>query len=367
MWFERLRSGNIHRALAMKHEQRSLAELAQLAMQEELEHLRGSAAELGLALQHQADFRKAFSSGDAASLGKLLDEQFHQYFVTAEVLPLQQIQVRGRDGRLLAVGGMQVPPADCANRMRDIHALIGAERMKVAGGYCTGGIHYAVRVPIGGLRLQGYLLLVTDPVPVLGRVRARLGYPVRIRANDGQVLRAEHWPEGGTMSRYVVARCPVRADDGRPLLALEVAHDARGFLADLERADVQLLVIGLAVTALLTLVAGMVLRHTMVQPLDRLIRALQQSNAMDMERALPRLMVRELATLKQLYDSMHQDSCTDPLTGLANRKRFESCLECLHNFGRRHDDPFALLVIDLDGFKGVNDTYGHDAGDQLLQ
>lgn len=58
----------------------------------------------------------------------------------------------------------------------------------------------------------------------------------------------------------------------------------------------------------------------------------------------------------------------DPLTGLPNRRAFESALEtALGGGGRRRDRPVAVLFIDLDGFKAINDTAGHDAGDLVLQ
>jgi diguanylate cyclase (GGDEF)-like protein len=56
----------------------------------------------------------------------------------------------------------------------------------------------------------------------------------------------------------------------------------------------------------------------------------------------------------------------DPLTGLANRRLFNEELANAIETARYRQSCFALLYIDLDGFKPVNDTYGHDAGDQLL-
>jgi len=58
----------------------------------------------------------------------------------------------------------------------------------------------------------------------------------------------------------------------------------------------------------------------------------------------------------------------DPLTGLANRAQFDASLEAAFAASAEggEDDGFALLYLDLDGFKAVNDTLGHDAGDQLL-
>jgi diguanylate cyclase (GGDEF)-like protein len=56
----------------------------------------------------------------------------------------------------------------------------------------------------------------------------------------------------------------------------------------------------------------------------------------------------------------------DPLTGLLNRRGFSAALQNQVAHVRRHGAAGALLVLDLDGFKRVNDTHGHHAGDRLL-
>src|SRR3712207_7508475 len=57
----------------------------------------------------------------------------------------------------------------------------------------------------------------------------------------------------------------------------------------------------------------------------------------------------------------------DDLTGLANRRSFERELARQLRRSRRHGEQAALMVLDLDEFKAVNDTLGHHAGDQLLK
>jgi diguanylate cyclase (GGDEF)-like protein len=58
---------------------------------------------------------------------------------------------------------------------------------------------------------------------------------------------------------------------------------------------------------------------------------------------------------------------TDALTGLPNRRRFDDRLDVAISAARRADHRIAVIFIDLDEFKGVNDTLGHHVGDSLLQ
>jgi diguanylate cyclase (GGDEF)-like protein len=56
----------------------------------------------------------------------------------------------------------------------------------------------------------------------------------------------------------------------------------------------------------------------------------------------------------------------DPLTGLANRQQAHECLDSAIEAARKQDRPMAVLYLDLDNFKRINDTLGHGVGDQLL-
>jgi diguanylate cyclase (GGDEF)-like protein/PAS domain S-box-containing protein len=60
-------------------------------------------------------------------------------------------------------------------------------------------------------------------------------------------------------------------------------------------------------------------------------------------------------------------STTDQLTGLSNRRRLADILECEINRARRYNQPFSIIMLDLDHFKRVNDTFGHDVGDYVLR
>jgi diguanylate cyclase (GGDEF)-like protein len=66
--------------------------------------------------------------------------------------------------------------------------------------------------------------------------------------------------------------------------------------------------------------------------------------------------------LRELYAA----SITDSLTGARNRKYFDSHLGAELSYARRHKTDVSLVMLDIDGFKNVNDTYGHAAGDAVL-
>ena len=83
----------------------------------------------------------------------------------------------------------------------------------------------------------------------------------------------------------------------------------------------------------------------------------------DAERALIQERDRNTACLTRIEEL----ACTDPLTGLPNRRRLEEQVETAIWDARSGSDTLALLFVDLDGFKAVNDGLGHAAGDELLQ
>ena len=69
---------------------------------------------------------------------------------------------------------------------------------------------------------------------------------------------------------------------------------------------------------------------------------------------------------KELEEQIAHLATHDTLTNLFNRRRFNKELESRLTQSRRYGAHGALLFIDLDNFKNVNDTYGHQTGDELL-
>lgn len=79
------------------------------------------------------------------------------------------------------------------------------------------------------------------------------------------------------------------------------------------------------------------------------------------------LIVPLLRDLERLHDRTASEAITDELTGLSNHRRFKSLISKEAERARRFDRPLSLLLLDLDDFKLINDTYGHLQGDHVLR
>ncbi len=74
----------------------------------------------------------------------------------------------------------------------------------------------------------------------------------------------------------------------------------------------------------------------------------------------------DITELVELRERLERMAKVDELTGAANRRRANERLEEEYRRARRYGQPLALLMFDIDHFKAVNDTHGHDVGDRVL-
>ncbi|RLJ71006.1 diguanylate cyclase [Hydrogenivirga caldilitoris] len=75
----------------------------------------------------------------------------------------------------------------------------------------------------------------------------------------------------------------------------------------------------------------------------------------------------EIERLREELRRVKEEANVDPLTGLRNRRSFERALNEFYRDFKKFGYPFSLIMLDLDNFKQINDTYGHLVGDRVLR
>ncbi len=83
--------------------------------------------------------------------------------------------------------------------------------------------------------------------------------------------------------------------------------------------------------------------------------------------AIVKARVRNHMELKKSRDMLEMLSMIDSLTGVANRNKFDRTFSDSLKLAKRENQTLALMLLDLDHFKQINDTYGHAVGDEVLQ
>jgi diguanylate cyclase (GGDEF)-like protein/PAS domain S-box-containing protein len=78
------------------------------------------------------------------------------------------------------------------------------------------------------------------------------------------------------------------------------------------------------------------------------------------------VLMRDITKERELEETLRREAITDALTGLYNRRHFDETINAEFKRWRRYQQPFAVIMVDIDRFKKFNDTHGHECGDRVL-
>lgn len=102
-------------------------------------------------------------------------------------------------------------------------------------------------------------------------------------------------------------------------------------------------------------------------PVQLAIHPIQRTQSKGREDVRVRVAVEDMAAQHKLRETLHLMAVTDPLTGLRNRRGWQDLMQQELRRARRSGQPLAVMMLDIDHFKRINDTHGHDVGDLALK
>jgi diguanylate cyclase (GGDEF)-like protein len=336
--------------------------------------------------------------------------------VQEKLSPLLQLIVLDASGQAVANSGTTPPsvtlPAPWPQTAATSGVIIDAPRWNET--YATTTLTLAVPVLSLSNEIIGALVAIVD----LGTVLPSLIYTTTLSSGNVVLLDLAGKPLLGTNNlnaTYMPLETEVlqrlREHEGEPItfeghyqqtvLGLIVSPESLPVIvvvekarADIYQAWVAFRNLFLTLMAILTLLVALVawrMGRSIVAPLERLTGAADHIAAGDLTIQLPVARRDELGRLTEVFNQMTDNlrrsrdefeaasltlqqqnklletlSITDSLTGLYNRKKLDDILaDQLARF-KRNQRSFAVLLLDIDHFKKLNDTYGHLAGDQVL-
>ena len=336
--------------------------------------------------------------------------------VRDKLKPLRQLAVLNPRGKIVASSGPFPAPIILPNPWPQQAASDGVIIDPPHWNQHFNTTTLTLAIPVLSLdnEILGALVAIID----LNTVLPSLTYAAKLSAGDVLLLDLAGTPLLGThlgeppfkpVARQLLQQ--LRENEGKPLsfeghlqntvLGLAVMPQSLPVIVVVERdrADIYeawatfrnlFLALMVGLTLLVAIIAWR-LGRSIVTPLERLINAADRIAAGDLAVQLPVARRDELGHLTQVFNQMTDNlrrsrdefeaasqtlqkqnklletlSITDSLTGLYNRKKLDDILADQFARFKRNQRAFAILMLDIDHFKRLNDTYGHLAGDQVL-
>ncbi|MDH5735702.1 MAG: diguanylate cyclase [Gammaproteobacteria bacterium] len=383
-----LLSSDIHREHAIDNHKSTIEKLVNIRTDQLLTDLTNKARDLGLSQQQETEFRQALDDKDSRKLEKILNSHFHRYFVTAGILKLEKILVLNKDFSILAESTegnnpLAIHEITCPDIIENARQAKGPDRLKTKSGVCESNkkTYHMVITPIGGLVLKGYIVIITDPVNNLLAMEKDLGMSMRFIYDNGvSVYQSDNWEEIKDNNNFLLTDYHLTTSSGKTSLHIETIENIKPLYNKMPHTRILIMAAASLVTFIAIIIALFIIHKTTLKPLSKMSKLLSlirhDKNMLGEKIEVKGTSeIRELAIsfnemssqLEELYMQMEEMAFRDQLTSLPNRHMFNEELQRTIKILESDEKGFALLMMDLNKFKPINDTLGHKIGDKVLQ
>jgi diguanylate cyclase (GGDEF)-like protein len=373
------------RGAALAAQNQSLSQVVEVASAEVLRQLEAQLILLGTEFQARAEFKHALSrfqlEGERDALQVVLQDPFMHGFSGVRTTDL--VKLRIFDTTLQPVleseSAIDFPPGLPAALLKQASKREGANRLKAVSALWPHNHHayYSVLLPIGGLKLQGYLEVTADPTINLRAIEGMTQMPLAIYDSDGHFLEGSI-SDGKGMEGMLPIESTLRGSGNEKLLRLVSLSNVNQLNKDWLQTT-WFAVIGLiGLIGLAALLVLAILNRFVFKPVEAMKQEMARFAAGDQSVIVGTHMLFEFAVLADAFNAMSRElaikidqlkhlSRYDSLTALVNRQHFDLCIEQEWRRALRSHEPISLLMIDVDHFKRYNDYYGHVGGDDCLR
>lgn len=380
-------SGTVHQRHAYENQRHSMQEMIRIKADDLLAELNIIERKVGLSLQNEENFRAAFKQRNSSKMQAVLKNEFHRYFTTTGKFKLEKLSVYEPDLTLFVEQGshetaLSAAQVGCQHLLEEMSESKGAERIKMLSELCSfnGRPYHTTILPIGGIWLKGYLVITTDPIFNLLPIEDALGMPISIKLPDQTLsFESDKWREMDGGKEVITAGHKLLSLHGESSMEIVAKDHIVPLFENIPNTSLLVLLIVALTTGFSIYIVTLILRSTTINPLNQLTTYVRNISE-DKSRLSERITVsgtqeiRQLSEsvnnmaeeLSSLYSSLEDMAFTDQITDLPNRNYFQKHLDGVMNFHKEMNHPFALAVMDMDKFKAINDTLGHQVGDHLL-